>query len=141
MSEDDINKAVKEAAEFEAQDKKKKEAIDARNEADSMVFQVESALKESGDKISADEKSAVEADLNSLKDVLAKAPVDSMTDEQVEEIKAGKEKLMQSANTLFTKMYENMQQNAGQGQAGQADQTAQGGGSNDDVVDADFKEL
>ena len=141
MSEDDINKAVKEAAEFEAQDKKKKEAIDARNEADSMVFQVENALKESGDKISADEKSAVEADLNSLKDVLAKAPVDSMTDEQVEEIKAGKEKLMQSANTLFTKMYESMQQNAGQGQAGQADQTTQSGGSNDDVVDADFKEL
>ena len=64
-----------------------------------------------------------------------------MTDEQVEEIKAGKEKLMQSANTLFTKMYESMQQNAGQGQAGQADQTTQSGGSNDDVVDADFKEL
>ncbi len=141
MSEDDINKAVKEAAEFEAQDKKKKEAIDARNEADSMVFQVENALKESGDKISADEKSALEADLNSLKDVLAKAPVDSMTDEQVEEIKAGKEKLMQSANTLFTKMYENMQQNAGQAQAGQADQSSQSSSSNDDVVDADFKEL
>ncbi len=145
MSEDDINKAVKEAAEFEAQDKKKKEAIDARNEADSMVFQVENALKESGDKISADEKAAVEADLNSLKDILAKAPADDMTDAQVDEIKAGKEKLMQSANTLFTKMYENMQQ-AQQGQAGptgQADAGASGsqGGSNDDVVDADFKEL
>ena len=145
MSEDDINKAVKEAAEFEAQDKKKKEAIDARNEADSMVFQVENALKESGDKISADEKAAVEADLNSLKDILAKAPADDMTDAQVDEIKAGKEKLMQSANTLFTKMYENMQ-HAQQGQAGptgQADAGASGsqGGSNDDVVDADFKEL
>ena len=145
MSEDDINKAVKEAAEFEAQDKKKKEAIDARNEADSMVFQVENALKESGDKSSADEKAAVEADLNSLKDILAKAPADDMTDAQVDEIKAGKEKLMQSANTLFTKMYENMQQ-AQQGQAGptgQADAGASGsqGGSNDDVVDADFKEL
>ena len=145
MSEDDINKAVKEAAEFEAQDKKKKEAIDARNEADSMVFQVENALKESGDKISADEKAAVEADLNSLKDILAKAPADDMTDAQVDEIKTGKEKLMQSANTLFTKMYENMQQ-AQQGQAGptgQADAGASGsqGGSNDDVVDADFKEL
>ena len=145
MSEDDINKAVKEAAEFEAQDKKRKEAIDARNEADSMVFQVENALKESGDKISADEKAAVEADLNSLKDILAKAPADDMTDAQVDEIKAGKEKLMQSANTLFTKMYENMQQ-AQQGQAGptgQADAGASGsqGGSNDDVVDADFKEL
>ena len=145
MSEDDINKAVKEAAEFEAQDKKKKEAIDARNEADSMVFQVENALKESGDKISADEKAAVEADLNSLKDILAKAPADDMTDAQVDEIKAGKEKLMQSANTLFTKMYENMQQ-AQQGQAGPTGQADAGasssqGGSNDDVVDADFKEL
>ena len=64
MSDADIEKAVKEAAEFEAQDKKKKEAIDTRNDADSMVFQTEKALEEVGDKIDANDKAAVEADLN-----------------------------------------------------------------------------
>ncbi len=143
MTDAEIDKAVKEAAEFEAQDKKKKEAIDARNEADSMVFQVEKALEETGDKISADEKAKVEADLNALKESLSKAPVDDMTDAQLDEIKSGKEKLMQSAQSLFTKMYENMQQ-AGGAQAdaaGAAGNTGNTDSSNDDVVDADYKEL
>ena len=143
MSEEDIDKAVKEAAQFEAEDKKKKEAIDARNEADSVVFQIEKALEEAGDKITADEKANVEADLNALKDALAKAPIDSMTDAQVDEIKAAKEKLMTSAQTLFTKMYENMQQSQ---PGGGADSTSNAGGStsggsDDDVVDADYKEI
>ena len=64
----DIDKAVKEAAEYEAQDKKRKEGIDARNEADSMVFQTEKALEDVGDKIDANDKAAVEADLNALKE-------------------------------------------------------------------------
>ncbi len=68
----DIDKAVKEAAEFEAQDKKRKEAIDTRNDADSMVFQTEKALEEAGDKLDANDKAAVEADLKALKDILAK---------------------------------------------------------------------
>ena len=97
MSEADIDKAVKEAAEYEAQDKKKKEAIDARNDADSMVFQTEKALEEVGDKLDANDKSEVEADLNALKEAINRAPIDQMTDAQVEDIKAGKEKLMQSA--------------------------------------------
>ena len=67
MSDSDIEKAVKEAAEYEAQDKKRKDAIDARNDADSMVFQTEKALQEVGDKIDANDKAAVEADLNALK--------------------------------------------------------------------------
>ena len=67
MSDADIDKAVKEAAEYEAQDKKRKEAIDARNDADSMVFQTEKALEEVGDKIDANDKAEVEADLNALK--------------------------------------------------------------------------
>ncbi len=145
MSDEEINKAVKEAAEFEAQDRKKKEAIDARNEADSAVFQIEKALEEAGDKLSADEKSNVEADLNALKDAIAKAPIDDMTDAQVDEIKAAKEKLMTSAQTLFSKMYENMQQQGGAGATGanQADQgpTNGPGGGDDDVVDADYKEV
>ena len=106
MSEADIDKAVKEAAEFEAQDKKRKEAIDARNDADAMVFQTEKALSEVGDKIDANDKAAVEADLNALKEAINRAPIDNMTDAQVEDIKAGKEKLMNSAQALFSKVYE-----------------------------------
>ena len=142
MSDADIDKAVKEAAEYEAQDKKKKEAIDTRNEADSMVFQTEKALEEVGDKIDANDKSAVEADLNALKEAINRAQVDQMTDAQVEDIKAGKEKLMASAQALFTKVYEAAQgANAGAGQnmGGQAN----GGASqaDDDVIDGDFKEV
>ncbi|MGO5315497.1 Hsp70 family protein, partial [Bilifractor sp. LCP21S3_A7] len=64
MSDAEIDKAVKEAAQYEAEDKKRKEAVDTKNEADSTVFQVEKALKEVGDKVPADQKSGVEADLN-----------------------------------------------------------------------------
>lgn len=109
MSDSDIEKAVKEAAEYEAQDKKRKEAIDARNDADSMVFQTEKALEEVGDKINANDKAAVEADLSALKEAINRAPVDEMTDAQVEDIKAGKEKLMASAQALFAKVYEQAQ--------------------------------
>ena len=116
MSKDDIDKAVKEAAAYEAEDKKKKEAIDTRNEADSMVFQTEKAMEEVGDKIDANDKTAVEADLNALKEAINKAPAEQMTDAQVEEIKAAKEKLMNSAQKLFAKVYEQAQ--AAQGAAG-----------------------
>ena len=140
MSDDDIDKAVKEAAEYEAQDKKRKEAIDARNDADSMVFQTEKALEEVGDKIAAGDKAEVEADLSALKEAINRAPVDQMTDAQVEDIKAGKEKLMNSAQKLFAKVYEQAQAS---GQAGPGPDMggAQAGGPADDVVDADFKEV
>ena len=147
MSKDDIDKAVKEAAAYEAEDKKRKEeSIDARNEADSMVFQTEKALEEVGDKIDANDKTAVEADLNALKEAIAKAPADQMTDAQVDEIKAAKEKLMNSAQKLFSKVYEQAQAAQGaagaQGQAGpQAGQSASQAGYGDDVVDGDYKEV
>ena len=116
-----------------------------RNDADAAVFQVEKALEEAGDKVSSNDKTAVEADLNALKELLEKAPMDNITDAQVAEIKAAKEKLMQSAQSLFTKMYENMQQNQG-GQAGPnpgagAGAGTTGGSNDDDVVDADYKEV
>ena len=143
MSDADIEKAVKEAAEFEAQDKKKKEAIDTRNDADSMVFQTEKALEEVGDKIDANDKAAVEADLNTLKEAVNRAPIDQMTDAQVEDIKAAKEKLMQSAQQLFTKVYEQAQAAGGaQGVDPQAGpQDAGQAGYGDDVVDGDYKEV
>ncbi len=146
MSDSDIDKAVKEAAEYEAQDKKRKEAIDTRNDADAMVFQTEKAMEEVGDKIDANDKTAVEADLNALKDLIAKTPAEEMTDAQVADIKAAKEKLMQSAQKLFAKVYEQAQGAAGAQGAGPNPNpgAAQGGneaGYGDDVVDADYKEV
>ncbi len=145
-SESEIDKAVKEAAEFEAQDKKRKEAIDTKNNADSMVFQVENALKEAGDKLDANDKAAVEADLNALKDILAKyTNTEDLGDAQVAEIKAAQEKMMESAQKLFAKMYEAQNPQGGAGQAGPdmggASQGGNEAGYGDDVVDADYKEV
>ncbi len=144
MSDDEIERAVKEAAEFEAQDKKRKEAVEARNEADSFVFQTEKALSEVGDKISDSEKSAVQADLDAVKAVLDRTKDQEMSDSDVDELKAAKEKLMNSAQSLFTKMYENMQQAQG-GAAGPDMGGAAGAGSSaapdDDVIDGDFREV
>ncbi len=146
MSDDEIDKAVKEAAEFEAQDKKRKDAIDTRNDADSFVFQTEKALEEVGAGVSDAEKAPVQADLDALKALLEAHPeADKMTDAELDEMKAAKEKLMASAQQVFAKMYEQAQ--AAQGaagagpdmNAGAGQQTA--GGSDDDVVDADYKEV
>ena len=150
MSDADIDKAVKEAAEFEAQDKKRKEAVDTRNEADAMVFQTEKALKDVGDKLDANDKAAVEADMQALKDVLAKSTPENTSESDVAEIKAAKEKLMESAQKLFTKMYEQTGAGAAGGpnpgagagpnpgaEAGPAPDGFQG----DDVVDGDYKEV
>ena len=141
MSDADIDRAVREAAEFEAQDKKRKEAIDTKNDADAMVFQTEKAMKEVGDKIDAADRSAVEADVQALKDLLAKAG-EEMTDAQVAEIKAAKEKLMESAQKLFTKVYEQAGAAAG-AQGGPAPEAgpAPEGYNTDDVVDGDYKEV
>ncbi|MBQ7943615.1 MAG: Hsp70 family protein, partial [Lachnospiraceae bacterium] len=142
MSDEDIEKAVKEAAEYEAQDKKRKEAIDARNDADSFVFQTEKALGEVGDKIDANEKASLEADLNDLKAFLESTKDAEMTEDQVAELKSKQENLMNKAQNLFTKMYENMQQ--AQGAAG-PDMGNMGGqsdaGAADDVVDGDYREV
>ena len=146
MSDSEIDKAVKEAAEFEAQDKKRKEAIDARNDADSMVFQTEKAIEEVGDKLDANDKTAVEADLNALKDLIAKCNPEEMADAQVADLKAAQEKLMTSAQNLFAKLYEQQggAAGAGAGTAGAGPDMGNAGaagGHDDDVVDADYKEV
>ena len=146
MSDSEIDKAVKEAAEFEAQDKKRKEAIDARNDADSMVFQTEKAIEEVGDKLDANDKTAVEADLNALKDLIAKCNPEEMTDAQVADLKAAQEKLMTSAQKLFAKLYDQQggAAGAGAGTAGAGPDMGNAGaagGHDDDVVDADYKEV
>ncbi len=152
MSDAEIDRAVKEAAEYEAQDKKRKEAIDAKNDADSFVFQTEKALEEVGDKLDPSDKANVEAELNNLKELANKADAENMTEEQVVELKAAQEKAMQSAQKLFEKMYENAQagaQGAGAGpdmsnmnMGGMSGNAGSSGSSyGDDVVDGDYKEV
>ena len=141
MSDDEIQKAVKEAAEFEAQDKKRKEGIEARNDADAMVFQTEKALKEVGDKVSADDKAKVQAEIDSLKALLERTNIENMSDADVDEIKAAKERLMESAQGVFTKMYEAAGAAAGQNAGPNPSQGANGSYQADDVVDADYKEV
>ena len=148
MSDDEIDKAVKEAAEFEAQDKKRKEAIDARNDADSFVFQTQQALDQVGANLDPADKSAVETDMNAVKAFLdAHQNAEEMTDADVTELKSLQEKLTESAQKVFAKMYEQTQ--AAQGAAGAGpDMSGMGGNAqagassaDDDVVDADFKEV
>jgi len=141
MSDDDIDKAVREAAEFEAQDKKRKEAIDARNDADSFVFQTEKALSEVGEKIDANDKAALEADLAGLKDLLEKTKDVEMTEAQVAEMKAAQEKLMASAQNLFAKMYEQSQASGEGPDMGFQQGPDMNQGPADDVVDGDYREV
>ena len=147
MSKEDIDKAVNEAAQFEAADKEKKEAIEVRNGADSIVFQTKKALSEVGDKISESEKSGVEADLKALEDILSAHPIESITKDGAEQIKAAQEKLMQSSQALFTKVYEQAQAagaagaGAEAGGSANAGQSAGTGNADDNVVDGDFKEV
>ena len=147
MSKEDIDKAVNEAAQFEAADKEKKEAIEVRNGADSIVFQTKKALTDVGDKISDSEKVGVEADLKALEDVLSANPLESITKDGAEKIKAAQEKLMQSSQALFTKVYEQAQAagaagvGAEAGGSANAGQSAGSGSADDNVVDGDFKEV
>ena len=131
MSKEDIDKAVKEAEQFAADDKKKREEVDIRNGADQMVFQTEKMLKENGDKMPADVKSEAEAKLADLKTAVQSGNVD--------DIKAKQEALSQ----VFEKMY---QAAAAAQQAAGAQPGADAGAANakpndDGVVDADFKEV
>lgn len=132
LSEEEIDKAVKEAEQFAEQDKKRKESIEAKNEADSMIFQTEKALEELGDKIDASEKSAVEAALNGLKDTVKDIQVENMTDADVENIKSATEALKQEFYKISEKLYQQAQTAQGE--------TAQGG-NDADVVDGEGKEL
>ncbi len=136
LSDDDIERAVKEAAEYEAQDKKRKEGIEARNEADALAFQTEKALNEVGDKLSDADKATVQADLNSLKSVIDSTDAENMTDLDVDKIKEAKDKLMESAQNLFAKLYE---QNGPGANAGTGTGTPDF--SDGDVVDGDFTEV
>ena len=146
MSDSAIDKAIKEAQEYEAQDKKRKEGIDARNEADSFVFQTEKALGEVGDKIDAAQKQTVEDDLKAMKELLEQTKDKELSDSEIDDLKSKKEKLMNDAQALFAKVYEQAQGAAGASAAGQQSQDAGSASTsdasgNDDVVDGDYREV
>ena len=136
LSDDEIQKAIKEAEQYAEQDKKRKEAIDTKNEAESMVFQTEKTLKDLGDKVDAGDKAKVEAELKKLKDLLAKTNVENMSDADVAELKKAKEDLTNVFYEISTKLYQQQAPGAGPNPNPQG-----ANGANDDVVDADYKEL
>ena len=144
MSDEEIEKAVQEAAQYEAEDRKRKEAVEARNEADSIVFQTEKAMKEAGDKIDGAVKGTVEADIADLKAVLERTKDQTdLSDSDIDALKSGKEKLMNDAQQLFAQMYQGAQGAAGPDMGGAAGgyQDPQGGAADDDVVDGDYREV
>ena len=136
LSDDDIERAMKEAKEYEEQDKKRKEGVEVRNDADAMVFQTEKALQEVGDKLPEDDKKKVEEELKSLKTIIEGTDIENLSDYDIEKLKAGKESLMTSAQQLFEKLYE---------QSGPGANAGTGAGTPDfgdgDVVDGDFTEV
>ncbi len=142
MSDEDIEKAIKEAAQFEAEDRKRKEGVDARNEADSIVFQTEKALKEVGDKIDASAKATVESEIADLKAILERTKDQTdISDADIDALKSGKEKLMNDSQQLFTQMYQNMQNNQGAGPDMGGHNAGGSASGDDDVVDGDYREV
>ena len=143
MSKDDIDKAVKEAEQYAAEDKKRREEVDNKNEAENLVFQCEKALGDFGDKVSADEKSNIESKCTALK-----AAIEANNGD---EIKTLKEDLQKAFYDLSAKIYQQANPNGGAegidpsqfaNMGGGASADNNNGGSNDDgVVDADFTEV
>ena len=136
LSDDDIERAVKEAAAYEEADKKRKEGVEVRNDADAMVFQTEKALSEVGDKLPDADKKKVEDDLAALKQIIEGTDIDNLSEYDVEKLRSGRETLMNSAQNLFAKLYE---QNGPGANAGTGAGTPNYGDG--DVVDGDFKEI
>ena len=132
LSDEEIERAVKEAEQYADADKKRKEAIDVKNEADSLIFQTEKTLADLEGKIDASEKAAVETELNKLKGVAEGMNIDTMTDADVENLKAAVEALKQEFYKISEKLYQQQQ-----AQGGAQDGTQSG----PDVVDGDAKEM
>ena len=139
LSDDDIDKAGKEAEKYAAEDKKKKEEVDVRNNADSLVYQTEKTLGELGDKISSDEKASVQIEVDKLKELLKATPLDT------EATKTQTEAVQKSFYAISEKLYaqaQQAQQAAGGAQGNPNGGAAQGGApGGDNVVDAEYTEV
>ena len=137
MSKEDIDKAVKEAEQFAEEDKKKRESVDLRNNADQMVYQTEKLISEDGDKFSADDKSALQTKVDALKEALKGDNEDA--------IKSAQEDLQNKFYEVSQKLYEAAQQAQGGAQAGPQgagyDPNAQAQGGGQEYTDADYTEV
>ena len=134
MSKDDIDKAVKDAERFADEDKKEKERVEIRNNADAMVFQTEKTIKDLGDKVSSEDKGKIDAEVSNVKSALAGTDIDA--------IKDASDRLSQVSYDVFGKVYQ--QANAQTNAAGGGPQPGDGAGTDsapreDDVVDADYE--
>ena len=159
MSKDEIDNAVKEAQKYAEEDKKHKDAIDTVNQADSLVYQAESTLNQLGDKVSADDKSAIQAASDKLKNLAEAARKTAPTDAQIAEIKEATDALTKTLNDMAATLYQQGQQGGAGGQGFNGGQGFDGGqnfggadgfgggaasggkGPDDDIVDADYKEV
>jgi molecular chaperone DnaK len=130
MSKEDIDKAVKDAEAFADEDKKHKEEVEIRNDADQAVFQIEKSIADFGDKITDDDKAKITPLLDSLKE--------AVKGDSLEAIKSAKEELMKEAQTVFGRIYQ--EQGAQYAQDAPGPDAADGGSDGDNVVDADFTE-
>lgn len=130
LSEEDIKKAVREAEQFAKEDKARKDEIEERNHADSLIYQTEKTLKELGDKVGADDKTKIEAEIENVKTALKGT--------STEDIKSACEKLTEVSYEVFGKMYQQTAQ-AEQAAGGANAQQSNAGGSQDDVIDADYE--
>ena len=130
LTDEEIERMVKDAEANKEADKKKREEIDAKNSADSLVASTEQSLKEHGDKISAEDKKTIETDVQSLKDAI-KA-------DNVEDIKTKTQTLMQSSMKMGEAIYKAQQANQ---EAGSQDENKSSDGKKEDVVDAEFEEV
>jgi len=135
LSDSDIENMVKDAESHAEEDKKKKESIDARNQADALVYSTEKSMKEHGKKLPAEDKDKIESGVKDLKDVLANAEATS------EEISAKVEALNSSAMKLGEMMYKESQEQAAAGAAGKEAEESKASEKDADVVDADFEEV
>ncbi len=145
LSDDEIDRAVREAEQYAEEDKKRKEAIDTKNEADSMIFQTEKMLKDLEDKIDASDKEKIESELANLKKISESTSIDNLSDSDVQNLKAATESLTTVFHEVSTKLYQQAGANANADGAQQGDPTVDpygfDGGGQDDVFDADSKEL
>ena len=136
LSQDEIDKAMHEAEQYAEQDKKNKEAVEVRNNAEQLVFQSEKALTDLGDKLSADEKSGVQAEIEKVKEALKGTDTDM--------IKAATEGLSKKFSDLAGKIYQQQAPQGNPNMGGQPGAGAQGGSNEaygDDVVDGDYREV
>lgn len=136
LSEDEINRAIQEAEKYAEEDKKRKEAIDVKNEAESMIFQTEKLLKDMADKLDPADKSKIESSLSRLKELNDQFSIDTITEASVQELKQAKEDLTNVFYEISQKVYSQAGANAADSGAAQGASAE----NNDDVIDADFKE-